>query len=72
MLVDYGNQTQPTRQPSSISSQMLMANSFTPTYSQVTLNKFLLVFKCSQLNVGSLRSVYVVAFVKMGALSGRL
>lgn len=34
MLVDYGNQTQPTRQPSSISSQMLMANSFTPTYSQ--------------------------------------
>lgn len=39
MLVDYGSQTQPTRQPSSISSQMLMANSFTPTYSQAACER---------------------------------
>uniref|UniRef100_A0A0N5A8H1 BHLH domain-containing protein n=1 Tax=Syphacia muris TaxID=451379 RepID=A0A0N5A8H1_9BILA len=39
LLVDYGNQTQPTRQPSSISSQMLMANSFTPTYSQAACER---------------------------------
>lgn len=34
LLVDYNNQTQPTRQPSSI-SPVLRSNSAIPTYSQV-------------------------------------
>lgn len=39
LLVDYGNQTQPTRQPSSVSSQMLMGNVCAPTYSQAAYER---------------------------------
>ncbi|VDK30945.1 unnamed protein product [Anisakis simplex] len=35
LLIDYGNQTQPTRQSSMVASQALMVNSCAPTHSQV-------------------------------------
>ncbi|VDM46807.1 unnamed protein product, partial [Toxocara canis] len=39
LLADYGNQSQPTRQPSTVSSQVLMVNSCAPTYSQAAYER---------------------------------
>uniref|UniRef100_F1KVG5 Protein WBSCR14 n=1 Tax=Ascaris suum TaxID=6253 RepID=F1KVG5_ASCSU len=39
LLVDYRSQTQPTRQPSTVSSQVLMVNSCAPTYSQAAYER---------------------------------
>ncbi|MFH4980448.1 hypothetical protein AB6A40_007157 [Gnathostoma spinigerum] len=39
LLVDYGNQSQPTRQSSVVSAQTVMANSCTPTYSQAAYER---------------------------------